>query len=306
MADADILLVNATVVTMDSSYSIIRNGAVAIHADSIAAVGDSESLLRQFPSAEAVDCSDLTIIPGLINAHTHAAMTLLRGLADDLRLDVWLIGYMMPTEREFVDPEFVSLGTSLACAEMIRSGITTFCDMYYFEDTVAEAVAAAGMRAILGQTVLKFPAPDAESYESSLRACLEFIEKWKGHPLVIPAVSPHAPYTTTPEILDACTQLALEFNVPVHIHLSETALEVLESRRHHGMPVIPWVKKQGIFAAKVIAAHCVHIDEGEVHTLHHHGAGVAHNPTSNLKLASGIAPVKLMLDIGVHVGIGTA
>jgi 5-methylthioadenosine/S-adenosylhomocysteine deaminase len=245
-AHADIVLSNATVVTMDPSYSIIRNGAVAIQGDTIAAVGGTDTVSRQFQASEVLDCTGLTIIPGMINAHTHAAMTLLRGLADDLRLDVWLIGYMMPTEREFVDPEFVSLGTSLACAEMIQSGVTTFCDMYYFEDTVAEATAAAGMRAILGQTVLKFPSPDAESYESSLRACREFIEKWKGHPLIIPAVAPHAPYTTTPEILEACTQLALEFDVPIHIHLSETALEVLESRRHLGMPVIPWVKKQGI------------------------------------------------------------
>lgn len=305
MTRVDTLLIHASVVTMDSSYSILRDGAVAVTADRISAVGPTDQLTSSYEAADIVDCTGLTIIPGLINAHTHAAMTLLRGLADDLRLDVWLMGYMMPTERQFVDPEFVTLGTLLACAEMIQSGITTFCDMYYFEDSVAEATASAGMRAILGQTVLKFPAPDAESYESSLRRCREFIERWKDHPHIIPAVSPHAPYTTTPEILDACTRLAVEFDVPMHIHLSETALEVMESRRQYGMPVIPWVKKQGIFEAKVIAAHCVHVDEGEIRTLQHHGAGVAHNPTSNLKLASGIAPVKQMLDVGVQVGIGT-
>ncbi len=305
MAAVDTILTNGTIVTMDSSYSIIPGGAVVIQGETIVAVGPAAQLTSQYEAREIVDCQGSTVIPGLINAHTHAAMTLLRGLADDLRLDVWLMGYMMPTEREFVDPEFVALGTSLACAEMIRSGVTTFCDMYYFEDSVAKATAASGMRAILGQTVLKFPAPDAESYESSLEACREFIRAWRGHPLIIPAVSPHAPYTTTPDILLACTNLAVEFDVPLHIHLSETALEVMESRRQYGMPVIPWVKKQGIFEAKVIAAHCVHVDEGEIRTLLHHHAGVAHNPTSNLKLASGIAPVRLMLDLGVKVGIGT-
>lgn len=305
MTRVDTILVNGTVVTMDPSYSIIPNGAVAIRDDSIIAVGSTEQITREYDAAESLDCTGLAIIPGLVNAHTHAAMTLLRGLADDLRLDVWLMGYMMPTEREFVDPEFVKLGTLLACAEMIQSGVTTFCDMYYFEQAVAEATVQAGLRAILGQTVLKFPSPDADSYETGLQVCRDFIIAWKEDPLIIPAVAPHAPYTTTSEILAACTDLALEFDVPIHIHLSETALEVAESRRQYGMPVIPWVKKQRIFEAKVIAAHCVHIDEGEIRTLLHHRAGVAHNPTSNLKLASGIAPVKLMLDIGVNVGIGT-
>lgn len=305
MPPTTLILNNATLVTMDTSYRIISNGAVAISGDSIAALGLSSDVVKQFPDAQVVDCTGLILMPGLINAHTHAAMTLLRGLADDLRLDVWLMGYMMPTEREFVDPNFVRLGTSIACAEMIRSGITTFCDMYYFEDAVAEATASAGMRGILGQTVLKFPSPDAESYEAGLNLCRDFIERWKDHPLIVPAVAPHAPYTTTQEILSACAELALEYDVPIHIHLSETALEVAESRRQYGMPVIPWIKKQGLFEAKVIAAHCVHLDEGEIHTLEHHNVGVAHNPSSNLKLASGIAPVRKMLDVGVHVGIGT-
>jgi 5-methylthioadenosine/S-adenosylhomocysteine deaminase len=304
MQHADLILSNCTIVTMDSSYSIIQNGALVITGDTITAIGSSQ-LLNDYEAEEVIDCSGLTLMPGLVNAHTHAPMTLLRGLADDLRLDVWLMGYMMPTEREFVDPEFVYLGTLLGCAEMIRSGITTYCDMYYFEDSVASATVAAGMRGVLGQTVLKFPSPDAESYESGLSLAREFIKKWKGHPLVIPAVAPHAPYTTTPEILQACAALAQEFDVPLHIHISETALEVSDSRKNNGMPVIPWLKKQGLFDAKVIAAHCVHIDEGEIRTLLHHRAGVAHNPTSNLKLASGIAPVKAMLSIGLNVGIGT-
>jgi 5-methylthioadenosine/S-adenosylhomocysteine deaminase len=244
-------------------------------------------------------------MPGLINAHTHVPMTLLRGLADDLRLDVWLMGYMMPVEREFVSPEFVRLGTQLACAESIRSGVTTFVDMYYFEGDVARATAEAGLRAICGESVLKFPTPDAASYEESLAAAEEFIKEWKGHPLIIPAIAPHAVYTCTDEILRACADLAVKYDIPLHTHISETAAEVENVRKESGMPVVPYVKKRGIFDAKVIAAHCVHIDEGEMRTIQHAHAGIAHNPSSNLKLASGFANVKRMLEVGVNVGIGT-
>jgi 5-methylthioadenosine/S-adenosylhomocysteine deaminase len=241
----------------------------------------------------------------LINAHTHAPMTLMRGLADDLRLDVWLMGYMMPVEREFVSPDFVRLGTKLACAEMIRSGVTSFADMYYFEESIAEATAQAGLRAVCGETVLKFPTPDSRSYEESLSLASDFIQRWKGHPLIVPAIAPHAPYTCPPEILRGATELALKYDVPLHIHLSETALEVENMRKEQGMPVIPYVKKHGLFEAKVIAAHCVHVDDGEIRSMQHSGVGVSHNPSSNLKLASGVAPVRRMIELGLNVGIGT-
>jgi 5-methylthioadenosine/S-adenosylhomocysteine deaminase len=177
--------------------------------------------------------------------------------------------------------------------------------MYYFEDAVAEATSEAGMRAVCSQTVLKFPAPDAESYEDSLQASRSFIERWKGHPLIVPSIAPHAPYTCTPDILRECTALAIEFDVPLHTHISETEQEVEQWREEYDMPVVPWVKKLGLFEAKVLAAHCVHVDEGEIHTLEHAGVGVAHNPSSNLKLASGFAPVTDMLEIGLNVGIAT-
>jgi 5-methylthioadenosine/S-adenosylhomocysteine deaminase len=302
---ADHILAHGTVVTMNDQFNIIMDGAVAVRGDSIIGIGPSDTILTEFDADTIVDCSGQVIIPGLINAHTHVPMTLLRGLADDLRLDVWLMGYMMPTELEFVTPEFVYLGTQIACAEMIRSGVTTFNDMYYFEESVAQATADAGMRGICGQTVLKFPAPDAESYEEGLQRCRDFIEAWKDHPLITPAVAPHAPYTTTDDILRACRDLALEYDVPLHIHIAETAQEVADHREAYDMPVVPWVKKLDLFTAKVIAAHCVHVDQGEIHTLEHHGVGVAHNPTSNLKLASGIAPIQQMLETGVSVGIGT-
>lgn len=301
----DTLFINAIVLTMDEKLNQYDPGAVAVKGDSIVAVGKEEDIKKEFSANEIIDCNKKVLMPGLINAHTHVPMTLLRGLADDLRLDVWLMGYMLPVEREFVSPSFVRLGTLIACAEQIRSGVTTFNDMYYFEDDVAQATADAGMRAVCGQTVIRFPVPDASAYEDSLVMARTFIQKWKGHELIVPAVAPHAPYSTTPEILKACAELAKEFDVPLHIHISETAFEVENMRNEQGMPVVPYVKKQGLLEAKVIAAHCVHIDVGEIRTLHHANAGISHNPSSNLKLASGFAPVTKMLEIGVNVGIGT-
>jgi 5-methylthioadenosine/S-adenosylhomocysteine deaminase len=305
MKKADTLFKNAVVLTMDKDLKQYTPGAVVISGDHIIAVGAEDEILGAYQAENTIDCKGKILMPGLVNAHTHVPMTLLRGLADDLRLDVWLMGYMMPVEREFVTPEFVYLGTQLACAELIRSGVTTFVDMYYFEDDIAEATAKAGLRALCTQSVMKYPAPDSASYEDALARARSFIEKWKDHPLIVPGVAPHAPYTCTPEILKACSELAVEFDVPLHIHLSETEFEVENMREAEGIPVVPYVKKQHIFDAKVIAAHCVHIDRGEIRTLANAGAGVAHNPSSNMKLASGVAPVQKMLDEKVKVGIGT-
>ncbi len=301
----DTLFTDAVVLTMDKSFRIYSPGAVAVTGHTITAVGPADELAQEFTARKTISCRGQVLMPGLINGHTHVPMTLLRGLADDLRLDVWLMGYMMPVEREFVSPEFVRLGTRLACAEMIRSGITTFCDMYYFEEDVALAAAECGMRAVCGESILKFPTPDAPSYEESLAYVRGFIERWKNHELIVPAVAPHAIYTCTEEILRASAALAVEYDVPLVIHLSETAQEVENNRREHGMPVIPYVKRQNLFDAKVIAAHCVHVDEGEIRQLANVGAGVVHNPSSNLKLASGMAPIKKMLELGVKLGLGT-
>lgn len=301
----DWLLSNALVLTMDEAFHQYEHGAVAIRGNVIVDVGEEHLLKNRYTAMQMVDCQGKLLLPGLVNAHTHVPMTLLRGLADDLRLDVWLMGYMMPVERAFVSPEFVRLGTQVACLELIRTGVTCFADMYYFEETVAETTAEVGLRAVCSQTVMKYPAPDAAYYEESLALAREFIQRWKDHPLIVPSIAPHAPYTCTAEILRASTALALEFDVPLHIHLAETASEVEQSRQEHGMPVIPYVKKQNLFEAKVLAAHCVHIDEGEIFTLKHHHAGVSHNPSSNLKLASGFAPVSKMIEAGLNVGIGT-
>lgn len=305
MIIVNVILKNAIVLTMDLEFRQYEPGAIAIMGNSIQAVGPEVEILNNYSSDQTIDCCGKVLMPGLINSHTHVPMTLLRGLADDLRLDVWLMGYMMPVERQFVTPDFVRLGTQLACAEMIKSGVTSFADMYYFEEDVAKATAEIGMRAVCSQTVMKFPTPDAKFFEESLEMSRDFIQRWKGHELIVPSVAPHAPYTCTPEILKAAALLAAEFDVPLHTHLSETIFEVETMRKEQGMPVIPYVKKQGLFEAKVLAAHCVHIDDGEIRTLQHLGAGISHNPSSNLKLASGVAPVKRMLELGMNVGIGT-
>ena len=305
MERVDKILTGGIVLTMNEALDIFSNGAVAIRGDSIVAVDSADEIAKNYTADEVITCEKQVIMPGLVNAHTHAAMTLLRGIADDLRLDVWLMGYMMPTEHQFVNPDFCRLGTLLACAEMIRSGITMFADMYYFESDVAAATAQAGMRAVCGQSVLKFPSPDSDSYEEGLARTRQFIQEWQNHPLIVPAVAPHAPYTCTDEILSACAQLAMEFDVPLLTHIAETKIEVEDSRQEFGMPVIPRVKKLNVLDAKTLAAHCVHVDSGEIRTLFNHKTGVAHCPTSNLKLASGIAPVREMLERELKVGIGT-
>lgn len=293
------------VVTMNATFDVFAPGAVAISGETITAVGPLDALIETCVAQERVNVGNAVLMPGLINAHGHAPMALLRALVDDLRLDVWLMGYVMPVEGSFVNPNFCWLGTQLAAAEMIHSGTTTFMDMYYFEEAVADAAVQAGMRAVCAQSVLKFPSPDSSSYEEGLARTRDFIARWRGHPLVVPAIAPHAPYTVTPQLVEAAVSLALEFDVPLHIHIAEMAQEVEDHRREYGMPPVPWLKKLGLFEAKVTAAHCVHLDDGELRTLQRHNVGIAHNPSSNMKLSSGIAPVSKMLELGLNVGIGT-
>jgi 5-methylthioadenosine/S-adenosylhomocysteine deaminase len=305
MAKVDVVLHNGVVVTMNATFDVWEEGAVAVRGREIVAVGPADEIMAAYEADETLDCAGRAVIPGLINAHTHVPMSLLRGMADDLRLDVWLLGYMMPVEREFVGPEFCRWGTLLSCVEMIRSGTTCFCDMYYFEDEVAQATAEAGLRAILGETILKFPSPDAASYDESLAYSRDFVERWRGHGLIVPAVAPHAPYTSTVEILQQSAALARRYDVPLLTHFSETADQVEESRRLHGQTPVEYVNGLGLLEARVIAAHCVHVTEAEMRLLARKRVGVSHNPTSNLKLASGVAPVLRLRQAGVAVGIGT-
>ncbi|MCA9890123.1 MAG: amidohydrolase, partial [Anaerolineae bacterium] len=305
MEQVTILLTGGTILTMNDDLDVITNGALAIKDEKIVAMGPTEDITSRYQAQTTLDCSGQYILPGLVNAHTHVPMTLLRGMADDLRLDVWLMGYIMPVEREFVSPEFCQLGTRLACAEMIRAGVTSFADMYYFESDIARIVDEVGMRAMLCESILKFPTPDASTYEESLAYTQSFIEEWQGHPRITPTVAPHAPYSNTRETLEKSTALARDNNLPLMIHIAETQREVDDMKAERSMRVVNWVKEVGVLDVPIIAAHCVHIDEVEMRILKASGASVAHCPSANLKLASGIAPVSQMLDLGLNVAIGT-
>ena len=304
-AGADVLLRGGTVLTMDVERRIWAPGSVAIRGHDIVAVGPAKEIEAAFRANSVVNCQGHVIMPGLVNTHTHMPMSLLRGLADDLRLDVWLYGYILPVEREFVNPEFCFLGTLLSTAEMLRGGTTCFADMYYHEEEVAWAAVQAGIRGVCGETVMKLPTPDASSFEEGLRNCRDFLEHWRGHDLIVAAPAPHSVYASMPEILSQSTALARQYDVPMLMHVSETREEVETWVASTTLRPVRWLEEQGVLEAKMVAAHCVHVNGEEIQILGRCGVGVAHNPTSNLKLASGIAPVTEMLRSGLSVGIGT-
>ena len=301
----DMILSNGTVITMNEGLEIFPQGTVVVKDGRIVAVGSAADLGGVYEAAQTIDCAGQVVVPGLINVHTHVPMSLLRGLADDLRLDVWLYGYMLPVEREFVNEESCYYGTLLSCAEMIRSGVTCFADMYYFEEEVARAAQEVGMRAICAETIMKLPTPDATSYDESLEYCRRFIAGWKGHELIVPAVGPHSPYTCTPEILTETARLAREHDVPLLVHVAETEGGVEGARQLYGCAPAFCLDDFGILGNKTLAAHGVHLTEEEMVLMGERSVGVAHCPTSNLKLASGVARVARMLELGLNVGIGT-
>ena len=305
MHTIDLLLCHATVVTMDEHGTILHDGAVAVHGDTIVAIDSTAALSARYQATQTIDCQGCAITPGLINAHAHVPMSLLRGIAADLQLDVWLFGYMFPVEGRFVTPEFVRAGTLLSCAEMIRGGTTTFVDMYFYEEEVARAADEAGMRAVCGQSVMRLPSPDASSFDVGLERATRFIDAWHTHPRITPTIAPHAPYTCTDEIYAQAVELCKKYGVPLVTHLSETAREVDESRvDRHGTP-IGYAERVGAFTVPCIAAHCVHATDEDIATLAAKGVGVAPCPTSNLKLASGVAPYLKFLNAGVKTGLGT-
>jgi 5-methylthioadenosine/S-adenosylhomocysteine deaminase len=301
----DLLLTGGTVVTMDAGWTVVPDGAVAVQGRQIVAVGPAAELADRYVARETVDCAGCAIIPGLINGHAHVPMSLLRGMVADQQLDVWLFGYMFPVESQFVNAEFCYVGTLLSCAEMLRGGTTTFVDMYYFEEEVARAADESGMRAICGQTVMRLPTPDAASFDEGLERSRRFIEQWRDHERIVPTVAPHAPYTCTDRIYQEAAALCRRFGVPLVTHLSETAREVDESIREREVTPIRYAKRVGAFDVPCIAAHCTHATEDDIRLLREAKAGAVPCPTSNLKLASGIAPYRRLIDAGVRTGLGT-
>lgn len=300
-----LLIMGGTVVTMDKDRRVIEDGAVAVERGRIVAVGKRAEIERQFTAREIIDARGRAVIPGLINGHTHIPMTLFRGIADDLDLNEWLTKYIFPAEGKNVTEAFVRVGTQLGLAEMIRGGTTTYCDMYYFEDAIADETARAGVRGLLGETVIDFPVADNKTWPDAMRYTDNFVRKWKGHALITPAIAPHAPYTVSEAHLREVRAFSDRTGAPIITHISETRKEVEDVTRDHGARPVEYLARIGFLSLRTVAAHTIHLNEVEIGLLRQYGVGSVHNPQSNMKLASGVAPVPQMLRAGVAVGLGT-
>ncbi|HJS59839.1 MAG TPA: amidohydrolase [Vicinamibacteria bacterium] len=300
-----LVVTNGTVVSMDAERRVIANGAVAVDGGRILAVGRADEIRAAYAGRESLDAGGGIVLPGLINAHTHAAMVLFRGVADDLRLMDWLQRYIFPAEAKNVTAEFVKAGTRLAALEMIRSGTTSFVDMYYFEDQAAEAAKEAGIRAVAGSTLIDFPAPDNKTREDALAYAERFITRWKSDALIVPAIAPHSTYLGSPETLKAADALSRRHGVPLLIHLQESMDEQKQVREKYAKTSVEHLRDLGILRKGVLGAHGVWLSGSDRQILVAAGAGVAHCPQSNMKLASGAAPVTEMLAEGLALGLGT-
>jgi 5-methylthioadenosine/S-adenosylhomocysteine deaminase len=290
---------------MDASRRVIEDGAVAVAGGRIVAVGKRTDIVRQYAAREVIDARGRAVIPGLINGHTHVPMTLFRGIADDLDLNEWLTKYIFPAEAKNVNEDFVRAGTQLGLAEMIRGGTTTYCDMYYFEDAIAEETERAGVRGLLGETVIDFPVPDNKTWPDAMRYTERFVARWKGNRLVTAAIAPHAPYTVSEAHLREVKAFSDRTGAPIVTHVAETRKEVEDISRDHGARPVEYLARIGFLGPRDVFAHTVHITEGEINLLKQNGVGSVHNPQSNMKLASGVAPLPQMMKAGVAVGLGT-
>lgn len=302
---ADLIIRGGTVVTMDGSSRVIENGAVAIKADRIVAVGSATEIAARYSTARTINAAGKVVMPGLINTHTHVPMVLFRGIADDLVLMEWLQKYIFPAEAKNVDEQFVRWGTRLGCLEMIQGGTTTYVDMYYFEDEIADETSRAGMRAVLGETVIDFPAPDNKTWDAAMAYAEKFAVKWKGNALITPAIAPHAPYTVSTDHLKQTHSLSQRLGVPLITHIAEDQAEVKTIQERYGASSVAYLDRIGLLDERVIAAHMVWPTAADIATLAKRSVGVAHCPQSNMKLAAGAAPVPAMLKAGVAVGLGT-
>jgi len=300
-----LVITGGIVVTMDGTHRVIWPGAVAIDGTKIVAVDSPEMIARQYAGAQTIHADGQVVMPGLINTHGHAAMVMYRGLADDLALMEWLQKYIFPAEAKTVSPELVRIGTKLAALEMIESGTTLFTDMYYFEEEVARAAKSAGLRGVLGETIIGFPVADARTPAEALARAETFIQEFKDDPLIIPAVAPHAMYTNSTADLKAAFALSAKYGVPLLTHVAETMDEVKNSQEKFKMSPVAYLESIGFWGPRTLAAHFVHVTDEDLAIIKKHGSGLSHNPESNMKLASGAAPVTKALKAGINVGLGT-
>jgi len=301
----DLIVSGGIVVTMDSARAIHQDGSVAVRGDSIVAVGPSAEIEARYQGAQVIDARGHLVLPGFINGHTHVPMTLFRGLHDDVTLNDWLYKYIFPAEAKNVNEEFVRWGTRLAAAEQIRAGVTTFADMYYFEDAIAEETKAAGMRGVLGETFIDFPAPDNKSEAEMLAYTDRFLKRWQGDPLIHAAPAPHSIYTCSKKTLQDAAALARKYHAPILIHVAEMKKEWEDSEKTNGMSPVQYLDKIGVLGPDIVAAHCIFVDEADRKLLAQRGVGCVHNPSSNMMIASGVSPVPELRAAGVAVGLGT-
>lgn len=301
----DLIVSGGIVVTMDGGRAIYQDGSVAVRGDSIVAVGPRAEVEARYQSAQKIDARGRLVLPGFINGHTHVPMTLFRGLHDDVTLNDWLYKYIFPAEAKNVNEEFVRWGTRLAAAEQIRAGVTTFADMYYFEDAIAEETKAAGMRGVLGETFIDFPAPDNKSEAEMLAYTEKFLKRWQGDALIHAAPAPHSIYTCSKKTLQDAAELARKYHAPILIHVAEMKKERDDSEKANGMSPVAYLEKIGVLGPDVVAAHCIFVDEADRKLLAARGVGCVHNPSSNMMIASGVAPVPEERAAGIAVGLGT-
>jgi 5-methylthioadenosine/S-adenosylhomocysteine deaminase len=301
----DLIVSGGTVVTMDAKRAIYEDGSVAVKGDSIVAVGPRDEIENRYTALQTIDAKGRLVLPGFVNGHTHVPMTLFRGLHDDVTLNDWLYKYIFPAEAKNVNEEFVRWGTRLAAAEQIRAGVTTFADMYYFEDAVAEETKAAGMRGVLGETFIDFPVPDNRTEAEMLAYTERFLKKWQGDPLIHAAPAPHSIYTCSKKTLQDAAALARKYHAPILIHVAEMKKEREDSEKQNGMSPVQYLEKIGVLGPDVVAAHCIFVDEADRKLLAERHVGCVHNPSSNMMLASGVSPVPEMRGAGIAVGLGT-
>lgn len=304
-ANWDMLVLGGTVLTMEPGSEPIRNGAVAVANGRIAAVGPAEELLELAPTGDVLNAGNCIILPGLVNTHSHLAMTLLRGIADDLPLKQWLEENIWPVEKEHMNRQVVRLGTELAVAEQLLAGVTTTTDMYFFADEVCAVLADAGMRGVIAESLIGFPTPRCATSDEMLDKQRDLIAAYRKHPLIVPSVAAHSPYSVSAADLVREAELAEEYGVPMQIHLSETSWEVEKLLEEKGQSPVAYLAGLGVLSDRTVAAHCVHVSPEDIDLLVEFETGVAHNPVSNLKLGSGISPVPAMVEAGVKVGLGT-
>jgi 5-methylthioadenosine/S-adenosylhomocysteine deaminase len=301
----DLIVVHGTVVTMDAKRRILQDGAIAVQGDAITAIDTAPDIQANYEAGKVIDARGALILPGLINAHTHMSMSLFRGLADDLSLDDWLNKYIFPAEHRYVTRDFVTWSTRLSLLEMLRGGTTTVADMYYFEEEVAEATKGAGMRGVLGETLIGFPSPDSPTSAAALTYTEAFLKLWKGDPLITPAVAPHSIYTCPETLLKDAAALARANQAPLLIHVAEAPFEIEKSRHEHGLTTVQYLARIGLLGPNVLGAHCIWLDQADVQTMAHFSAGCSYNPSSNMKTAAGLMPAVELLSAGVAVGLGT-